>query len=413
MDRSQARPKILIVDDEPEVLASLRDLLRPAYQVTACGNAEQAIAFLEAAPDVAVLISDQRMPGMSGVELLRRAKEIRPETSRLLLTAFSDARTIIDAINQGHVFRYITKPWEPGELEAAIDQGVERYQLIVERNRLVEELKTTNAKLEETDRLKGAFLEVASHELNTPVTVMLGLTEVWKLSMENNTDTPENRQRWLERISASAHRLAKTVQRMLKLVDTKEFGRPIHFEPIEIGPIIREAVAEHSSSLDARSQRVLIQVEPRIGAIEADASKLMDILTNLIANAIKFTPDQGTIRVQAETVPGNPDWVRVSIKDEGIGVLPRDQQYLFEPFFTGFDTLNHSSGDYQFRKRGMGLGLCMVKTFVEYHGGRVELQTSPEKGSSFSFVLPRRQNHAPAIASPKPAHIASASTTRS
>ena len=103
----------------------------------------------------------------------------------------------------------------------------------------------------------------------------------------------------------------------------------------------------------------------------------MDILINLLANAIKFTPDSGTIRVQAQSLEGNPEWVRVVIKDEGVGVHPGEQQYLFEPFFTGFDTLHHSSGDYQFGKRGIGLGLCLVKTFVD----------SMEVGSRFK-VLP-------------------------
>lgn len=117
----------------------------------------------------------------------------------------------------------------------------------------------------------------------------------------------------------------------------------------------------------------------------------MDILINLLANAIKFTPDSGTIRVHAQSLEGNPEWVRVVIKDKGVGVHPSEQQYLFEPFFTGFDTLHHSSGDYQFGKRGIGLGLCLVKTLVELHGGRVEVQSTPDRGSSFGFLLPRRQ----------------------
>ena len=131
----------------------------------------------------AVILSDQRMPGMSGVEVLHQAQAIRPETTRLLFTAYADIRAVIDAINQGHVFRYITKPWEPDELEAVIRQAVERRDLIVERNRLVAELQAANAKLVEANRLKGSFLEVASHELNTPVTVVLGLTDLWKMSL--------------------------------------------------------------------------------------------------------------------------------------------------------------------------------------------------------------------------------------
>ena len=129
-----------------------------------------------------------------------------------------------------------------------------------------------------------------------------------------------------------------------------------------------------------------------MGPIEADPSKISDVLTNLLANAVKFTPDGGTIRLEARTEPAARRTGSASqVSDQGVGVAPADQQHLFEPFFTGFDTLRHSSGDYQFGKRGIGLGLWLVKTFVELHGGRVEVSSTPGVGSTFAFVLPRSQ----------------------
>ena len=354
-----------------------------------CQRASEALDHLKAVTDVAVILSDQRMPGMTGVELLQQARLIRPETTRLLFTAYADIHTVIDAINHGHVFRYITKPWGAEELESVIRQAVERYDMIVEKNQLLAELQTANAKLTEANRLKGIFLEVASHELNTPVTVVLGLTDLWKLSLTNDATGPERQ--WVERINAAARRLAKTVQRMFKLVENREFGQTLNLETVELEPLVREAIEELTPYLEARKQRVEVEIEPQFGSIDADSSKIMDILINLLANAIKFTPDSGTIRVQAQRLEGDPEWVRVVIKDEGVGVHPSEQQYLFEPFFTGFDTLHHSSGEYQFGKRGIGLGLCLVKTFVELHGGRVEVQSTPDRGSSFGFLLPRRQ----------------------
>jgi two-component system, response regulator PhcR len=110
------------------------------------------------------------------------------------------------------LFRYITKPWGAEELESVIRQAVERHDMIIEKNQLLAELQTANAKLAEANRLKGIFLEVASHELNTPVTVVLGLTDFWKLSLTNDATGPERQ--WVERINAAARRLAKTVQRM-------------------------------------------------------------------------------------------------------------------------------------------------------------------------------------------------------
>ena len=81
----------------------------------------------------------------------------------------------------------------------------------------------------------------------------------------------------------------------------------------------------------------------------------------------------------------------MAVEDEGVGVPRGEQPYLFEPFFTGFDTLHHSSGDYQFCKRGIGLGLSLVKTFIELHGGRVDFRSAPDRGSTFEFLLPRHQ----------------------
>ena len=389
MQRTRFYRKVLVVDDEPDVLRSVYDLLRIDYEVVTCQRASEALDHLKAVTDVAVILSDQRMPGMTGIELLQQARLIRPETTRLLFTAYADIHTVIDAINHGHVFRYITKPWGAEELESVIRQAVERHDMIIEKNQLLAELQTANAKLAEANRLKGIFLEVASHELNTPVTVVLGLTDLWKLSLTNDATGPERQ--WVERINAAARRLAKTVQRMFKLVENREFGQTLNLETVELEPLVREAIEELTPYLEARKQRVEVEIEPQFGSIDADSSKIMDILINLLANAIKFTPDSGTIRVQAQSLEGNPEWVRVVIKDEGVGVHPSEQQYLFEPFFTSFDTLHHSSGDYQFGKRGIGLGLCLVKTLVELHGGRVEVQSTPDHGSSFGFLLPRRQ----------------------
>jgi signal transduction histidine kinase len=393
MQRARPRPKVLVVDDEPEVLNSVRDLLRINYKVLTSQRGPEALELLRADPEITVILTDQRMPGMTGVEVLHQARTIRPQATRLLFTAYAEIHAVIDAINEGHVFRYITKPWLPEELESVVRQAVERHDMIVEKELLLRELQETNARLAEANRLKGAFLEVASHELNTPVTVVLGLTDLWKLSMER--DAAGSERQWVDRINTAARRLARTVQRMLKLVENREFGQTLNFEDVAPEALIREVLDQLTPYLEARQQVVHLQAAPGLGTIEVDSSKILDVLLNLMANAIKFTPDQGTIRILAEPVASQadaePGWVRVAVQDEGIGVNPGEQPYLFQPFFTGFDTLHHSSGDFQFGKRGIGLGLCLVKSFVELHGGRVEVQSHPGAGSSFGFVLPRRQ----------------------
>lgn len=381
----QTRPTLLVVDDEPEVLRSVHDLLRLDYQVMTCRRGADALKILESTEEIHVVMSDQRMPEMSGVELLHHARQIRPDATRLLFTAYADIRAVVDAINEGNIFRYIAKPWDPAELESVIRQAVDQHNLIVEKARLVDQLQESNRQLVEANRLKAAFIEVASHELNTPVAVVMGMTELWKMSQAKDATPTEKG--WVERIQGAGKRLAGTVERMLKLIRTGQYGHTLSLEPILLEPLVRKVVADLKPYLDARSQTVTLELQPALGIAEVDAAKFADILTNLLINAVKFTPDGGTIRIAAG--PHGPDQVRFEVVDPGVGIEEADCPHLFEPFFTGFDTMHHSSGDYQFCKRGIGLGLSLVKTFVELHGGTIEFVSSIGEGSTFAFTIPR------------------------
>jgi signal transduction histidine kinase len=379
------RPTLLVVDDEPEVLHSVHDLLRLDYRVLTCERGADALKVLESSEDIHVVMSDQRMPGMTGVEVLRQAKRLRPEATRLMFTAYADIKAVVDAINQGSVFRYIAKPWDPEELQSVVRQAVEQHDLIVERSRLMTELKETNQRLVEANRLKGAFIEVASHELNTPVAVVLGMAQLWKLT-QGETSTPTERH-WVDRIFSAGKRLAATVERMLKLVRSDDLSRPLDLQPTQLDALVRRVVDDMGSFLRARRQEVELDLDPLLGEALIDPAKIGDVLTNLLINAIKFTPDAGTIRVSAG--PEGLDRVRFVVTDEGAGIDPSLRPFLFEPFFTGFDTLHHSSGDFEFGKRGIGLGLSLVKRFAELHGGDVEVHSAPGAGSTFAVTIPR------------------------
>lgn len=386
MTANPGRPTLVVVDDEPEVLRSVHDLLRLQYRVLTFTQPEEALEALEA-QDVPVVMSDQRMPRMSGVEFLRRVKERKPDTTRLLFTGYSDIKAVIDAINEGNVFRYITKPWDPEELATVIRQAVEVHDLVVENRRLLGELQATNAELRTANILKTKFIEVASHELNTPVAIVVGLTELWRLT-QGESEGPTQRA-WLERIDAAGKRLAGIVSRMLKLLQASEFDHTLDRAPTDLDALLRKVVARLTPFLEARHQRIELEGDPDLGCAEIDASKIDDVLTNLLFNAIKFTPDGQSIRLTARPARDGQD-VLFEVIDSGQGIPPHDQRYLFEPFFTCHDTMRHSSGEFQYGKRGIGLGLHLVKTFVTMHGGRIEVSSQPERGSKFSIILPRR-----------------------
>jgi DNA-binding NtrC family response regulator len=132
---------ILIVDDEPEMLYSLKNLLRREFDVHTAKSGEEGMKVLQE-HEIHLVMTDQRMPHMTGVELLHRMKSEFPGAMRLIFTGYADIKTVIDAINQGHVFRYITKPWDPEELVSALREAGERYDQISSRNHLLQDLRT-------------------------------------------------------------------------------------------------------------------------------------------------------------------------------------------------------------------------------------------------------------------------------
>lgn len=382
-------PVVLVVDDEDNILKSVHSLLRRDYRIITRDNGADALAYLRDAPSVAAVLADQRMPGMTGVELLHQAAVVRPQTTRVLFTAYTDLSVVIDAINRGDVFRYIGKPWEPGELEAVVRQAVERHELLAEKDRLMTELRAANARLTEANRLQTAFLEVASHELNTPVTVILGLAELWRLS--RGPDASADERDWIDRIHGAAGRLARTVDRMFALVENEELTHVLNLQTVAVETLIADALDALKPHLEAREQTVAATIQPGLKPIDCDPAKIHDALLNLLTNAIKFSPDGAVIAIEAANAPTDPGWVRLAVTDQGRGVDLDERPHLFDPFFTGFDTLHHSSGDYQYDKRGIGLGLCLVKTFVELHQGRVEVSSAPDLGSTFAILLPRHR----------------------
>ena len=175
-------PRILIVDDEEAILETLTFTFMDHYDVLTTPDPQSALGILEANQPVAVIITDQRMPGMTGVELLKRVYERFPETVRIILTGFADSEATIKAINDGHIYGYVNKPWEPDELKAMVRRAAELHALTVENRRLVEDLRHANFFLEAVmDRLRTGAIAVdrdgVVRAVNKPAFAFIGLDE--------------------------------------------------------------------------------------------------------------------------------------------------------------------------------------------------------------------------------------------
>ena len=390
MTPKEKRP-LLVVDDEVNILHSLYDLFRLDYKVYTARSGLEAMRILEE-NDVHVVMTDQRMPEMTGTEFLAQVKRLYPDVIRLVFTGYADVRAVVDAINEGNVYRYITKPWEPEELKTIIAQAMEQHALLMERKRLVEELEQTNERLratnedlkranqelKELDRLKSVFIDIASHELRTPVFVISGFARL--LARQQKQPSKE-----LRSILESSDRLGQIVLNMAKLMEAEEWRHVLVRHPVAVRELVDKAVSEVLPFVEMRHQHLEVKVPDDLPQLEVEAPLIIDAIVNLLMNAVKFTPDEGRITVEALQ---DGEFASVLVADTGIGIPPEELPYIFTKFFGTFDTSHHSSGEYEFGRRGIGLGLSVVRKFVEMHGGKVSVSSEPGVGSTFTISLP-------------------------
>jgi signal transduction histidine kinase len=392
MTPKEKRP-LLVVDDEVNILHSLHDLFRLDYKVHTAESGPEAMKIL-ARNEVHVVMADQRMPEMTGTEFLAAVKERYPDVIRLVFTGYADVRTVIEAINEGSVYRYITKPWEPDELKTVIAQAMDQYRLVAEREHLMgkltvanehlkeanEDLRNAYEDLQELDRVKSVFVDIASHELRTPVFVISGFARLLARRAEK---TP----RELQSIIESANRLANIVVNMAKLMESEEWEHPLNKQHMPPGELVERAVDQVQPFVEMRRQNLETMVSDGLPPVDVEPSLIIDALVNLLMNAVKFTRDDGRITVAA--TPGKKKgFVDITVSDTGIGIPPEELPHIFRRFFSTFDTSHHTSGEYEFGRRGIGLGLPVVRRFVEMHGGEVGVESEVGAGSTFTISLP-------------------------
>jgi signal transduction histidine kinase len=175
---------------------------------------------------------------------------------------------------------------------------------------------------------------------------------------------------------------------MVTLLRSENFRQTLKRKRVDLAGLIHGVAEQVRPFVQARSQRLEISTSEALDDFEIDPDKMHAALVNLLTNAIKFTPDGGLIRISAWAV--GDDCAEIEVEDHGVGLEPQALRHLFKPFFTQIDPSRHSSGEFGFEKRGLGLGLCIAKQFVEMHGGRIWAQSIEEGGTRVTISLPRR-----------------------
>jgi signal transduction histidine kinase len=215
-----------------------------------------------------------------------------------------------------------------------------------------------------------------SHELRTPLNSIIGFSDI--LLDEVFGDLNEKQLRYVSNISVSGKHLLGLINNILDLSKVEAGKMELHYSEFSIGSVFEEVKATVSPLAQVKNLGMEFKIDPDFGDIQADRSRLIQVLYNLISNAVKFTLEGGKVSVYCKK-SGNR--AQFSVTDTGIGISPEDQQCLFEPFKQIDSGMNRQYG-------GTGLGLALVKQFVDMHKGRVWFTSVQGKGSSFMFELP-------------------------
>ncbi|WP_027000389.1 hybrid sensor histidine kinase/response regulator [Eisenibacter elegans] len=355
---------ILYVDDEPKNLSSFKAVFRRDYDVLTATSATEGLAILADKP-VQLVITDQRMPNVTGVEFLEKIARLYPEITRIILTGYSDVEAIINAINKGKVYRYVTKPWQLDNLRETIDQALETYHLRAKNEALLEELKKTNAEL---DR----FVYSASHDLRAPVASLLGLINLAK----RETDAERMREYFLMQEGI--------LQRLDSFIsDIAEFSRnsrtEIQLEKIELQRFIQEIWEQHRYHIDAQKIDFRCYIDAPVYCY-SDLTRLAIICNNLISNAVRYyDPAKSQPFIQVN-IRQTAEATYLSVADNGIGIEEAHLPHIFDMFYRATDQRN-----------GSGLGLFLVKESLEKLNGSITASSTPTKGALFQVLLPHLQ----------------------
>jgi signal transduction histidine kinase/DNA-binding response OmpR family regulator len=279
---------------------------------------------------------------------------------------------------------------------------LEQAREVAELTRLTQELQQRSGELveaslhvQETDRLKSQFLANMSHELRTPMNSIIGFSEILIERLEDKIE--EKHLSFLRHILTSGQHLLGIINDILDLSKIEAGKMEVYAEKFDVRSVIESVCAVLRGMGRSKVPVFVLNIPPNLPPIESDLTKFKQILFNLLSNAVKFSPGSAPIAISAFHVGNGPDegTITVSVRDEGIGIDPKNHDVIFDEF-------RQIDGSERREFGGTGLGLALVKKFVQLQGGWVRVESSPGRGSTFSFTLPVHSRAAVLSGLPEP-----------
>lgn len=386
-DSEDYKPTVLFVDDEEDILNALRRMLRPEpYAQLFALSGKEALDLLSQ-HSVHVMVSDMRMPQMDGVKLLETVRDRYPEIIRMVISGWADADAILDAVNNGQIYRYLVKPWEPRELKLTLRQALEMYRLQKERREMIRLLQDQKKGLEKsviqyTDQVMavsqqaeiGRNVSQIVRKFNEPLQKLATTIELLGLMSAGETINVAQMKKEVFAAQAGIDRLKQIIAGVLSHAEEERSARP---GLLNLNTLIREELQYFE--LDAffhDAVRKELHLAPKLPDIMGNSTQIKQILNNLIRNALDAMADTVEKKITIESaVEGNAVTVRIS--DTGAGVAPEHQQDIFLKEYSTKAV----------EKRG-GLGLFQIKAMMATYSGTIDVTSAPGKGATFRITFP-------------------------
>lgn len=350
--------RVLYIDDEANNLEAFKASFRRQYEIYTALSAAEGLLILQNI-DVHVVIADQKMPNITGVEFFKSISETHPDPVRILLTGYTDIEALADAINHGDIYRYITKPWNDLELHNSIKNAFDAYKSKIDLRNKVKELEKTNDEL-------NRFIYSISHELRAPLVSVIGIVNLVKME-----GLFHNSGEYWSLIETCSNKLDYYIQKTLQYYkNTKDV--PDQSE-IDFSKLINELIELHSYA--DKDTTFNVNVNQNVTFV-GDSFRIEVILSNLISNAIKYQKTDEMHKMVNIEVSVTDHHAYININDNGLGILIEHLEKIFTQFFKS--KMYH----------GSGLGLFIVKEALNKINGSISVSSNIEDGTTFKITIP-------------------------
>ena len=369
---------VLIVDDANTNIIALTDILKSEYTIYAAKNGQKAVELAEEfMPDVILL--DIVMPEMDGYETIKVLKKSeKTQDIPVIFISGLDKETNEEKGLALGAADYISKPFSPSVVRLRVKYQME---MINQMRKITEKERSEKNSSTQID-----FLMRISHELLTPMNAVMGLTQILKMQVLGMQNVSDKVKKYFDEIDTASGYLLKLIHDLLDVSGKKDGAFTLAETAFSFREMFQNVIKGCSHEAAKKHQKLSFDIDPSIPAqVSCDKERLSQVLTNLLTNAVKFTPDHGEIHMSASAIheSGGNITLRTEVTDSGIGISKERQSTIFSLFEQGEGSMTKKHG-------GIGLGLPVSQRIAGMMGGKILVESEPGKGSKFTFICKMR-----------------------